>query len=264
MDLALLFSGEFGKRFAINLIYPHLCPTFGACGIEGCDYCKKYDFTSKISYVKQLPKPSELGVYVENPEILFERFECEVLVAVDIHPDVLTSLPEICEFKALIVPACNQNWCLPGLRKQLSGKCQEIGIEFASPKPFCSLQENSGLVGKFCRTFSMGRPKFRVERDGRLVRRVEVLRSDPCGSAYYVAKRMTGFIIEDEREMWKEVHQHQCAYPCMASMERDPELKEAPFHLAGYIMVYNFSRAVGIDAEKFVPQHFREIVCGRS
>jgi len=47
----------------------------------------------------------------------------------------------------------------------------------------------------------------------------------------------------------------------MASMERDVELKEAPFHLAGYIMVYQFSKAAGIDAEGFVPEHFRSIVC---
>ena len=46
----------------------------------------------------------------------------------------------------------------------------------------------------------------------------------------------------------------------MASMERDPELIEAPFHLAGYIMVYQFSKAAGIDATHFVPEHFRSFL----
>ncbi|MEM1578405.1 MAG: DUF166 family protein, partial [Archaeoglobaceae archaeon] len=58
----------------------------------------------------------------------------------------------------------------------------------------------------------------------------------------------------------KEVHQHQCAYPCLASMERDIELKESPFHLAGYIMVYNFCKALRIDAKDFVPEHFKKLV----
>ncbi len=96
--------------------------------------------------------------------------------------------------------------------------------------------------------------------DGMLIKKAEVAVSDPCGSAYFVAKRMSGYIIEDEREFWKEIHQHQCAYPCMASMERDTELGEAPFHLAGYIMVYQFSIAAGIDARNFIPEHFRDIV----
>ncbi|MDK2876103.1 MAG: thymidylate synthase, partial [Archaeoglobaceae archaeon] len=90
--------------------------------------------------------------------------------------------------------------------------------------------------------------------------RVEVLQSDPCGSAYFVAKRMRGFVIESSEDLYKEIHQHQCAYPCMASMERDIELIEAPFHLAGYIMVYNFSKALGINARDFVPDHFKDIV----
>jgi hypothetical protein len=258
VDIGVIYTGEFGKRFVVNLAYPYLCPQFGACGVNGCDYCKRYDYSSKLVYVKELP---DLGLYVENPESFVEPFECDVAIAINVHPDILVSLPELGDFKALVTPACNQNWCLPGLRRQLEEKCSELGIEFASPKPFCSLEAESGIISKFSDEFGMGRPEFRVERDGERIRKAEVVKSDPCGSAYFVAKRMGGFIIESREEFWKEIHQHQCAYPCMASMERDVELKEAPFHLAGYIMVYQFSMAAGIDAEEFVPDHFRKIVC---
>lgn len=212
-------------------------------------------------YVQELPEPAEIGLYIEEPENYVEEFACETLIAINVHPDILVSLPEIGELRAMIVPACNQNWCLPGLRKQLGEKCEELGIEFASPKPFCSLEPSGSLISKFCEDFSMGRPEFSVLTDGKTIKRVEVVRSDPCGSAYYVAKRMSGYVIDSISEFWKEIHQHQCAYPCMASMDRDVELGEAPFHLAGYIMVYQFSTAAGIEAKEFVPEHFKNIVC---
>ncbi|WP_202319389.1 DUF166 domain-containing protein [Archaeoglobus neptunius] len=259
MRLGVVYSGDFGRRFVSNLAYPYLCPTFGACGINGCDYCKRHDYSSKIVYVRELSQ--DLGLYIEEPEKFVEPFECDVVVAINVHPDILVSLPEIGEFKAMIVPACNQNWCLPGLRKQLKEKCEEQGIEFSSPKPFCALTPEGKVISRFCNEFGVGRPEFRVEMNEKRIERIEVLRSDPCGSAFYVAKRMSGFIIDSLNEFWKEIHQHQCAYPCMASMDRDVELREAPFHLAGYIMVYQFSIAAGIDAEKFVPDHFKEIVC---
>ncbi|MCS7129817.1 MAG: hypothetical protein NZ872_00170 [Archaeoglobaceae archaeon] len=260
MDLGIIYSGKFGERFVCNLADPKLCPRFGACGIEICDLCKKYDFSSKISFVQSLPEPNAIGLYVEEPEGYVQKFSCDVLVAINVHPDILISLPKIGEFKALIVPACDQKWCSPGLRRQLSEKCEQIGIEFVSPKPFCSLIPRGNILRRFCDEFSLGRPEFFVELDDNAIISAEVLRSDPCGSAYYVAKKMKGFVIEDLSEFYKEIHQHQCAYPCMASMERDVELIEAPFHLAGYIMVYNFSKAVGIEAKDFVPEHFRKIV----
>ncbi|MCS7119360.1 MAG: DUF166 family protein [Archaeoglobaceae archaeon] len=260
MDLAIIYSGKFGERFLCNIAFPRLCPQFGACGIEFCDFCKEYDFSSKISSVIKLPEPSFLGLCVENPENFIPNFSCDILIAINVHPDILISLPKLVNFNALIVPACDQRWCSLGLRKQISDICSEIGVEFASPKPFCSLLPKGKIISKFCKSFKIGRPEFDIEVDGDSITKVKVLRSDPCGSAYYVAKKMRGYTIGKSDELYKEIHQHQCAYPCMASMERDIELKEAPFHLAGYIMVYNFCRALGIDAKSFVPEHFRKIV----
>ncbi len=243
-----------------NIATPELCPRFGACGIDGCDFCKKYDFSSQISFVHELPEPSRMGLYIEDPENHVPKFSCDVLIAINVHPDILISLTKIGNFKALLVPACDQKWCSPGLRRQLKEKCEHIGVEFESPKPFCSLIPEGKILKRFCNEFGLGRPEFFVKMDNNAIEAVEVIRSDPCGSAYYVAKKMRGFVIEDRKELYKEIHQHQCAYPCMASMERDIELIEAPFHLAGYIMVYNFCKALGINAEEFVPEHFKKTV----
>ncbi len=261
MEIGIIFSGEFGRRFVTNLVAPWMCSTFGACGVDGCDYCKRYDLSSMVGTIIEVPESSALGTFVENVGEYIEPFSCDALFAVNLHPDLLAELPEIAEFKALIVPACDQRWCMPGLRKQLAGRCEEAGIEFASPKPFCTLEPSGRFISRVCRKLGIGKPEFRVRVeniDGRVrINTADVVTSDPCGSAYFVARRMRGYEIEEKTEFWKEIHQLQCAYPCMASMERDPELVEAPFHLAGYIMVYRFSKACGIDAEGFVPQHFR-------
>jgi hypothetical protein len=237
-----------------------LCSSFGACGIDECDYCKDYNFSEMVAHVVEVPEPACLGTYVENPEEYVEDFSCDVLVAVNLHPDILIDIPKIVDCKALIVPACNQNWCRPGLRKQLLDICSESGIEFDSPKPFCSFSPSTPILRRFSDELNMGKPEFEVEIEGSRVRKVRILKSDPCGSAYFVARRMTGYIIQSPEEFWKEIHQLQCSYPCLASMERDPELIEAPFHLAGYIMVYQFSKAAEIDALHFVPEYLRKFV----
>lgn len=260
MDLGLIYSGKFGERFLCNLAFPKLCARLGACGVDFCDYCKEYDFSSHIAFALRMPEPSLLGFYVENPQEFVPKFSCDILVAINVHPDILVSLPNLGDFKALLIPACDQRWCPPGLRNQIAKICAELGIDFASPKPFCSLTPKEKLIADFCKTFAVGRPKFKVEVESNTISNVSVLRNDPCGSAYYVAKKMRGFVIERLEDLYKEVHQHQCAYPCTASMERDVELKEAPFHLAGYIMVYNFCKALGIDAKDFVPEYFKKLV----
>ncbi len=260
MDLAILFSGEFGKRFVLNLTYPKSCPYFGACGIDRCDYCKDYDFSNNVKIIQEFPEPLKLPSYIENVENYLKKIKAEVVIAINLHPDLLSELPNYSDCKLLIAPACDQRWCMAGLRKQIEERCDELGIKFESPKPFCNFKPK-GFGRKFSDYFSIGIPEFKVVRKGRIIRDVEVLRGDPCGCSYYVAKMMKGYIINNIREFWKEIHQHQCAYPCMASMERDFELNnEAPFHLAGYIMVYQFSKAAGIDAKDFVPKHFRNFL----
>jgi|Deesub1362B_J571_1020462.scaffolds.fasta_scaffold00053_33 hypothetical protein len=260
VELSVLFSGEFGRRFVAHLAYPRSCAYFGACGIDECDYCKDWDFSSNLKMAHELDEPSAYGTYIDDVDsILPEIQQADIMVAINLHPDILAEIPAIIAekgYRLLIVPAEDGRWCPPGLRGQLKRKCEEYGLYFAVPKPFCSLR-GDGVVKEFVRQFRLGMPEFEVKIEGNRIVEARVITSDPCGNAYYVARRMKGHIIESVEEFWKDIHQHQCAYPCMASMDRDAELKEAPFHLAGYIMVYQFSKACGIDASEFVPEYFR-------
>lgn len=251
--LGILFSGEFGRRFVSNLAYPDSCPRFGACGIDFCVRCKKYSFSDIISFARELEEPSSYGTFVEEPEKIIGDVECDVLIGINLHPDIVSELPYAGNVKAIIIPVENPSWLSQGLREQVKRSCEELGIEFNAPKPFCSSDTPLSELG-------FGKPEFRVEMNRNVIEAVEVIKSDPCGNAYYVARKMQGYEIEDVKEFWKEIHQHQCAYPCLASMERDSEIKEAPFHLAGYVMVYQFSKACGIDAVNFVPEHMRKFV----
>ncbi len=263
MDVSILFSGEFGRRFVINLACPWLCPYLGACGVDRCDYCKKYDYSSSIAMVHEFAEPSSYGIYIDDVRAILPEFlSADVMIAINLHPDILIELPSIISeygYKALIVPVEDPKWCSAGLRKQIEKECNSSGIEFTSPKPLCTLKPESKRISKFCSLFRFGMPEFDVRMDGNTVERVEV-KADTCGCAYYVAKMMEGYRIVDVNEFWKEIHQHQCAYPCMASMERDVEIVEAPFHLAGYVMVYSFSKAVKIDATDFIPEYMRKFI----
>jgi hypothetical protein len=261
VNISVFFSGEFGRRFLLNLAYPEMCPKLGACGLEACDYCKDYDFSSKIVMVEEFADPASYGVYIDEPlSILPEILDGDVFIAINLHPDILVELPSILEpYKALVIPVEDPKWCSPGLRNQIARHCEEVGIEFACPKPICTLKPETKFISKFCEEFKFGRPRFEVKVDDSTILNAKAL-TDTCGCAYYVSKKMTGYWIDNKEDFWKEIHQHQCAYPCLASMERDVEIKESPFHLGGYTMVYYFSQAVGIDALDFVPDHMRKIL----
>lgn len=254
MKFAVLYGNEFGERIICNLAFPLACPRFGACGVDFCDLCKKYDNSKDLVFAAKLPDANS-NEQLEDVKQYLDEFSCDVVLAINVHPDILLDLHKIAEFKALIAPAENHRWILPGLRNQLFERYKELGIEFYSPKPFCSLK-GDGVIGKFCEKLKIGMPEFRVKMEDNVILNVEIISSDPCGCSYYVAKKMKGYFIDDLSEFYKTIHQHQCAYPCMASMDRDPELGEAPFHLAGYITVYKFAEACGVDAKHFVPQKF--------
>jgi hypothetical protein len=133
-----------------------------------------------------------------------------------------------------------------------------VGIEFAAPKPLCTLKAGK-LLGKLCKKLNLGIPEFKIKVEDSRIVEVRALR-DTCGCSHFIARKMRGWVIETKEEFWKEIHQHQCAYPCMASMERDLEIKETPFHLAGYVIGCSFARAAGVDCFDLVPTYLRGCV----
>ncbi|MEM2312881.1 MAG: DUF166 family protein [Candidatus Nezhaarchaeales archaeon] len=75
-----------------------------------------------------------------------------------------------------------------------------------------------------------------------------VRRSAPCGSTWYVARKLTG--VETKREiLYDAIARAHHSYPCTATMNVDPEVKQPILHIAGYIIREEVEKALK-EAEK--------------
>lgn len=229
MRICLLYSGDH-HAFLNNL--------FNICDV--CDYCThcrpvSLNFTQDLYGIFQIP--GDLSPFVENPHLYVPPLpECDLIIALEIHPDILLELPEHLlksQVKALIVPADGPHWVRPGLRTQLQSMLEDISIEYAFPKPYCTLDhdENHPIINEFISYYRIGRPVVDIEVKRNSIHRATCLRSAPCGSTYYVCERLKNVCVDDVVETVSAAHH---AYPCNASMVRDPEVKDTLLHEAGY------------------------------
>ena len=274
LKLVMFQHGFFGERFVANLMnYPNSCSSYGACGIDGCTQCKEglYNFSKNIIAVFSMPDPTTMPDFIENAEDFLPKAipKADVAVAINIHPDILAVLPEKLagKVKALIVPVEESRWCSPGLAKQIKEKCDELGIEFAAPKPFCSLRPKEGhpVINRMIEEMRIGYPEFEIEllEDGKAY--VRISRSQPCGCAYYIGVKLRGFDFSEVkkgkmRELWNVVAEAHHSYPCTASMERDNEYNETLLHIAGYIARHAVNKALGYEGDEDIPEHIRHVV----
>jgi hypothetical protein len=274
LKLIVFQHGFFGERFVANLMnYPNSCPSYGACGIDGCTQCKEglYNFSKNIIAVFSMPDPTTMPDFIENAEDFLPKVipEADIAVAINLHPDVLAVMPEKLKgkVKALIVPVEEPRWCSPGLAKQIREKCDELGLEFAAPKPFCNLRpsEEHPTINRMIEEMRIGYPEFEIEllEDGKAY--VRISRSQPCGCAYYIGVKLRGFdfskVKEGKmRELWNVVAEAHHSYPCTASMERDNEYNETLLHVGGYIARHAVNRALGYEGDEDIPEHIKHIV----
>jgi len=241
MDLIILYSGEFGERVIENLIN---YSTFCISCADACTHCKeaKYGFADRINGLFKLPEPSMLPVFIEDSaeEYLVQEIpDADIAIVSEIHNDLLLELPPILKdsgIKAMIVP---QESAARIARPQVEEICGREGIEVVFPKPFCDLQPQDGkpVIRSFIAEFGIGIPEVRVEMDrrGRIVH-VEVLRSAPCGSTWFVAKQLEGVEVENKLELYDRISESHHSYPCTASMEKDREIGDTILHKAGYLI----------------------------
>ena len=242
MDLIVIYSGDFGDRVIGNLVnYSTFCTS---CA-EACTHCKegKYSFADRIKGIFKLPAPSLLPVVIEDSVRAYvpnELPKADIAIISELHTDLLLELPRILTdssgIKAIIVP---QERPAGIARRQIEEACAREGIEIAFPKPFCDLQprDDQPLIRRFTDEFKIGRPKVSVEVVERAtIRRVEVLRSAPCGSTWFVAKQLARVIVKNTRELHEQISAAHHSYPCTASMEKDPEIGDTILHKAGYII----------------------------
>lgn len=243
LTLVFIYCGEFAERVIRNLINdPSFCKS---CGLY-CDSCKYnvYSYVSNIRAAIELPDPSKLPVFIDKPEKYMPKKipKAELCISSGLHKDLLLELPayiQRADIKGLIVPIEDFVEVPSGLRKQVEEKCQELALENAFPKPFCSLEvdENLPTISRFVNELKVGKPSLEVsttERSGYNVIESTVVRcSAPCGSTWYVAKRLVG--VETEKEiLYDAIAKAHHSYPCTATMSVDPEVKEPILHIGGY------------------------------
>ena len=257
LTLVFIYGGEFAERVIRNLINdPSFCKS---CDLY-CDYCKYdvYGFVRNIRAAIQLPNPSELPAFIDTPEKYMPKKipKADLCIASGLHKDLLLEVSYHIQkvgIKGLIVPIEDFTEVPSGLRRQLEERCRELGLENAFPKPFCSLEptEDKPVISRFVTELKVGRPSLEIStaRRGRyeVIGSTIVRRSAPCGSTWYVARKLIG--VETKREiLYDAIAKAHHSYPCTATMGVDPEVKEPILHIGGYIIREETEKAL-IEAE---------------
>jgi hypothetical protein len=133
----------------------------------------------------------------------------------------------------------------PGLLNQVRAWLNDIGVSAVFPKPLCSLTRKTynlgpkisayfdGPIAEFVHYF--GRPMFRIQLDSKSnsISDVKVLRDSFCGCARYVAEQLIGVSAEEAEQKAAILHHH---YPCLASMNMDPDYRDGLMNVSGNIL----------------------------
>jgi hypothetical protein len=163
----------------------------------------------------------------------------EVAGLAQLIPDIVRR----CGARAVIAPIDRNESIPPGLVRQLVGWLSKMGVAAAFPKPFCSLTPSTynrtplvttyddAVIRRFAQAF--GRPELHITVSGGQIDRAEVIRDAACGCARHVAEGLPGTPVDDTIEAAGMLHHH---YPCLASMNKDPDYRDTLMHISGNIM----------------------------
>jgi hypothetical protein len=243
--LVFIYSGEFAERVIRNLINdPSYCKP---CGLY-CDSCKYnvYTCVRNVRAAMELPGPAELPSFIDDPGKYIPKNipKSDLCVASGLHKDLLLELPRHIKeagARGLIVPVEDSAEVPLGLRIQLNEECERLGLESAFPKPFCSLEPSvdKPTISRFVAELRIGRPSLNITTGAsarsEFIQSTAVRRSAPCGSTWYVAKKLLEVEVKTDA-VYEAVAKAHHSYPCTAAMAVDPEAKEPILHLAGYII----------------------------
>lgn len=170
----------------------------------------------------------------------------EVMVAINIHPELLLEMPEYAKggvLRALIAPIEDPGWIKPGLQRQVTLACGRRGIESAFPKPFCSLEPSTPAIAEFCEQFHVGVPTFNVRVEGGRVAAIEVLRGAPCALTTFVAEQLVG--LPADELLAKKAGEFHHAYPCLSSMAMDADTGDTIMHASLALIISRVAEALG-------------------
>ncbi|WP_423792215.1 DUF166 domain-containing protein [Methanocaldococcus indicus] len=233
---ALFIYHKSNKR--MEKFYNHLVNNPDFCRI--CEDC--YNCRGNFSYKEDLERViiEDVNIeFIDEPEEYIPDIPKGDVCVAQLHEDLLYELPYYLKdkgYKALIVPSESPEDLSLGMRRELKKICDKLNIEFANPKPFCSLEkkEEYNYINKFIDYFKIGKPKLNILVEDNKIKDIKVLISSPCGETYYIAKRLKGLELDIEKVKEEIANAHH-NYPCLASMKIDKELGDTILHKAGYI-----------------------------
>ena len=215
-SICVLVQGWYGQRIVLNLK-------------------KRFppDWTVKVYEF-----PTSLPTFIEEPEELLPKHvsPCNLILSLGEHPAIALLLPSLVKntkAEGVIVPIDNSDWVPPAVKKEVSEELTGLGVVSVFPKPFCSMEANSGnkLIDEFAKKF--GRPKLNITLKNDLIINVDVLRGSPCGSTHFVAERLLNI---NKSEAAVKASLFAQTYPCLASRQKDIEYGDSLIHVAGYIL----------------------------
>jgi hypothetical protein len=251
LRIGTIYGDVFAERVIGNLInFKTFC--------EGCEpTCSECragygSFVGDIIGIYPVDPPSPS--MIENPQEYIDNLnlaQCDLLLIVAVHHDLLASadiMVKATGARAVIAPIEDPTWIPPGLRSQVKESLDDLGIESAFPKPFCTLEPGSGkVINEFIAKYRIGRPIHYADVNGDVISEIGPLRSAPCGCTWYVSQKVRGKSISNTDELFDVIAKAHHSYPCTASMAKDREVGDALLHVAGYNARYAVCEAVGID-----------------
>ncbi|MGB6681385.1 MAG: DUF166 family protein [Candidatus Bathyarchaeia archaeon] len=216
ISINILIQGSYGNRIAENL--------------------KKNSPSNWKITVYQFSK--DMPKIIENPESFFPKniVNCDVIISLGESPALATILPDLVILtgaKAVIAPVDNPLWLPQGVITQISKELKELNVQYAFPRPFCSMDPNTGLslIDEFAGQF--GRPELQIELRNDTIKEVRILRGSPCGSAHYMSEGILGL---KKNQADKRAGLLIQIFPCLASRSSSSIGKKKPLiHIAANI-----------------------------
>jgi hypothetical protein len=253
ISVVFVYSGDFMERVIRNLINdPCFCQS---CGLY-CESCKynAYSYVRNIRAAIQLPSPADLPAFIDDPEEHMPKKlpKADICLASGLHKDLLLELPEHIAkagIKALIAPIEDWQEVPMGIKKRVETKCAELGLECTFPKPFCTLtpEKDKPTIARFIAETKVGRPLLEISLTtigkDEVIECAVVRRSAPCGSTWYIARKLAGVSTEQE-ELYDAIAKAHHSYPCTATMNTDPETKEPILHIGGFTIREEVDKAL--------------------
>lgn len=238
MKILAVISGEYGERHVRNITEN---------GPENWE-------------IRSWKTPPVFPPFIDDPEdFLPDEFApADLIVSFAEHKGAAELLPEIARktgASAVLVGVDDESWLPRGLERQLHEWLDAMHVACATPKPLCSLTENtygvtrhemaeyhSPEIAAFARHFGQPALELEIDPEAGIITAAHVKRDAVCGCAGFVAEGLIGLSANEAEEKAGLLHHH---YPCLASMVKLPHFDhDTLMHVSGQVLKNNVGEQV--------------------